>query len=338
MTVIRLLKALGPGATGCLRAGRYDQNVTVLHGGTAHAPLVLRSFPHEVATIRGRLYVSRHASYTIFEYLALDGIDHGHACGFPCPSPSVNADHTTFSHDDVTDEHTAICFVLGDANGQYGSANHTVIEQNRIHDCGQLPPTNHEHGIYVENSIGSAILDNYIYNNADRGIQLYPEAEHTLIRGNLIDGNGEGIDFGAAGRQTSSHNLVADNVIINSRVVGNVVSFYGPNDTVGTGNVVIDNCIGGGARDDVNTPSGIATVPAVALIDNVPASPESGTASIASGVEVDLAAGSTCPGRVGRELRSAAMSLLDSTGPRPSAPTAHTGSRREVRHDASPTR
>ena len=40
------------------------------------------------------------------------------------------------------------------------------------------------------------IRDNWIYDNADRGVQLYPDADGTVVTGNVIDGNGEGVIFG----------------------------------------------------------------------------------------------------------------------------------------------
>ncbi len=43
----------------------------------------------------------------------------------------------------MTNYHTAICFSVVDG------ANGTVIENNNIHDCGTLPVTNNDHGIYV---------------------------------------------------------------------------------------------------------------------------------------------------------------------------------------------
>jgi len=260
-TVGRLVKSLRRGETGCLRGGVYSQDLTIRHGGTRHARMVLRSYPGESATILGRLYIARAARYTTLSYLHLVGVEHGHACGTPCPSPTVNADHTAFVHDDVTDNHTAICFLLGDSHGIYGPANFTVISDNRIHDCGVMPPGNHDHGIYIENSYGSRIVGNWIYNNADRGIQFYPEAMHTLVRGNVIDNNGEGLVFGAIGSQTSSHNLVERNVITDARVSYNVSSYYRPVDRVGRGNVVRHNCIGGGPKDDSWSPGGIERRP-----------------------------------------------------------------------------
>jgi parallel beta-helix repeat protein len=257
-TPSRLISSLRPGQTGCLRGGVYRQDVTVRRGGASGRPIVLRSYPGQRATIVGRLYLARGARYTTIAYLTLVGRELGRACSNMCPSPTVNADDTTFVHDDVTNDHAdASCFLLGDSHGVYGPANDTTIEDDHIHDCGQMPPTNYDHGIYVEESYGSKIVDNLIYNNADRGIQLYPQAMATSITGNVIDGNGEGVVFGASGSQSSDDNMVEGNIIINSRVLYNVAGAYGPSDRVGTGNVVQQNCIGGGAADNVRNPGGV---------------------------------------------------------------------------------
>jgi hypothetical protein len=48
---------------------------------------------------------------------------------------------------------------------------------DRMHDCGRLPPTNHDHGVYVEGAVDTVISDSLIYDNANRGIQLFPNAQ-----------------------------------------------------------------------------------------------------------------------------------------------------------------
>ena len=72
----------------------------------------------------------------------------------------------------MTNGHTAICFNVG--HPQYGRAGSllidgTTIRGNRIHNCGRLPPANHDHGIYVVHATGTEISENVIYDNADRG-------------------------------------------------------------------------------------------------------------------------------------------------------------------------
>ncbi len=161
------------------------------------------------------------------------------------PSPTVNGRHIRFADNDVTNEHTAICFALG--HQRFGVARRVTIQRNRIHDCGTLPATNLEQGVYVAIARDTRLVGNWIYANADQGVQLYPDARRTYIAGNVIDGNGEGIIFGGSPWTAASDNLVVGNVISNSRLRENVEShFDGP---IGTGNVIRGNCIGGGVRD-----------------------------------------------------------------------------------------
>jgi hypothetical protein len=227
-TVAKLLSVLRPGQTGCLRAGIYDRDVEITKGGTSNAPLTITSYPNERATILGRFYVAETADHVIVQQLDLDGRNDQNL-----PSPTLNGDFVTFRDNNVTNWHTSICFVLG--SREWGSAHGTVLERNRIHNCGELPPTNHHHGIYVEASDDARITDNWIYDNADRGIQLFPDAQDTYIARNVIDGNGEGIVFS----RDSSNNVVEFNALSNPVVRYNLESW----ELEGTGNVARRNCL-----------------------------------------------------------------------------------------------
>ena len=144
-SVQRLVDSLAPGEVGCLRAGTYQEAVTVSNGGGPGDPLTLRSYPGEVATLIGRLVIQKTASHVTVEQLVLDGNNANRL-----PSPTVNGDHVTFRLNDVTNRHSAICFVIGASNVdnsvKWGRAQDTLIEGNRIHDCGVLPAANHDHG------------------------------------------------------------------------------------------------------------------------------------------------------------------------------------------------
>jgi nitrous oxidase accessory protein NosD len=240
-TAQRLADSLAPGETGCLRAGTYEQSVTITRAGTT-----LRSWPGEHVTLLGRLWVERGADGVTVEGLFLDGRNAKHL-----PSPTINAGAVTFRGNDVTNRNTGICFLLGASdmgnNVKWGRADEATIESNRIHDCGRLPATNHDHGVYVEAASGARIAENWIYDNADRGVQLYPDAQRTLVTGNVIDGNGTGVIFSGEGGTASSDNVVEGNVITNSDVRENVESWWGGEP--GHGNVVRGNCVHGGAGD-----------------------------------------------------------------------------------------
>ena len=240
-TAQKLASSLRAGDVGCLRAGTYVENVELTRSGTPSARITFQSQPGQRARIVGELAIRAGANYTTVANLNLNGRNPG-----KWPSPAVSADHVVFEGNDVTNDHTGICFLLGTAT----PARFTLIRNNRIHDCGELPATNRHEGIYVQNSDQVQILDNVIYDNADMGIQLYPNAQRTLIKGNVIDGNGEGVLFSGGHGFVSNNNLVENNLITNSRIRDNVESYYSPGAPVGEGNLVRNNCIHGGANDD----------------------------------------------------------------------------------------
>src|SRR5947209_15438407 len=243
-TAQKLVDELGPGDTGCLHAGTYDEDVRMDNGGRPGAPLTLQSVPGERATIVGRFYVPKGSDSVTIQHVNLDGLNSQRL-----PSPTVNAADTVFDDVDVTDEHSEICFVLG-STGSWGRAVRTIIQNSRIHDCGRQPSTNQDHGIYIEASDNVVIRNNVIYDNVDRGIQLYPDAQGTQITGNIIDGNGENIIFSGTGGDTSNNNVVTGNIITNSQIRYNVESYWGGSS--GTGNVVTGNCLYGGVHGDRN--------------------------------------------------------------------------------------
>jgi Right handed beta helix region len=239
-TAQRLANSLRPGQRGCLLSGVYNEDLRFNHGGFAGAPITLSSAPGHHASIVGRVYIPKTSSYVRVVDLRLDGRNSRNL-----PSPSVDSANDQFLYDDVTDDHTGICFMLGSSGG-YGAAVHALLAHNRIHDCGLLPPTNHQHGIYAGNTYGARIVDNIIYNNADRGIQLYWNAQRTTIAGNIIDHNGMGVDISGASGFASSHNLIVNNVITNSTVRADVGSWWPQGNALGVGNLVAGNCVFGG--------------------------------------------------------------------------------------------
>jgi parallel beta-helix repeat protein len=121
-----------------------------------------------------------------------------------------------------------------------------------------MPPTNHHHGIYVEASTGARITGNWIYDNADRGVQLFPDARRTYVARNVIDGNGEGIVFS----RTSAGNVVEQNVISNAVVRYNLEDF----ELRGAGNVARRNCLWSARHPDRAGVQPDITVPVVESI------------------------------------------------------------------------
>ena len=236
-SVQRLVDALEPGQVGCLRAGTYvdDEPVKFRERGAT-----LTAYPGESATVRGRIRVDSRADGTVIEGLSLDGRNPENLHG-----PLIYADNVVLRGNDITNDHMGICVNVTREDGERAPRN-VVIEGNRIHDCGELPATNHHHGIYIAKAVGTVVRGNWIYSNADRGVQLYPNADESIVTRNVIDGNGQGVIFGGGETSSSDNNLVARNVITHSNLRHNVESHWqGP---TGVGNVARENCVYGGAR------------------------------------------------------------------------------------------
>jgi hypothetical protein len=248
-TVQRLVDALRPGQTGCLLEGTYRGSVRIARGGRRGARVTLAAYPGQSATIVGRLEIIRGANYVKVTGIELDGVNRMRE-----PSPMIDADHVTFSYDDVTNDHTGICFGIGSAT--WGWATDTLITHDRVHGCGQLPATNYQHGFYIGAATRTRILWSLIYDNAARGIQLFPDAQYTTIAHDIIDGNGEGIIISGEGGKASSHTNVYDNILSNAAIGHDVESWWPRGNPRGVDNRVHDNCVWGSHGHLIDTSAG----------------------------------------------------------------------------------
>ena len=290
-SVQRLADSLSTGQVGCLRAGSYEgsgdpgdpyRELKITRPG-----ITLTSAPGEQAEIDARVWIARGADGVTVSDLLLDGEN-----SRDLPSPTVNADRAVFRHDDVTNRHTGICFVIG--NSVWGRSQGTLIEDSRIHGCGETPSTNQEHGIYLSAAADTVIRGNWIYDNTDRGIQLYPDAQGTVITGNVIYGNGEGIIFSGDDGVAASGTRVTGNVIAGSRIRRNVESYYPDGAPRGSDNLVRSNCIHGAPAGYYAGPDGSGLQsPQVGFsaANNVNAAPE--FADPGAG-DLRIAAGNAC--------------------------------------------
>jgi Right handed beta helix region len=255
-----LVDSLRPGQTGCLLAGTYREDVSIRRGGSPGRSVTLAGAPGVRAVLIGTLWVAGSADYVTVRDLALDGRSASGA-----PSPQVNGDYATFYRVDVTNEHTGICFIVGGSADTYGVANNTTIARSRIHDCGVLPPRHLQHAVYLAHSVGAVIVDNEVFDNADWGLHLFPDAQDSNIQHNVFDDNGNGVILAGTGDTASSGNTIARNIFSNSTDASsaersgnnygfNVTSFWGGR--VGSDNLVAFNCFWRGAGGNVNTANG----------------------------------------------------------------------------------
>jgi hypothetical protein len=235
-TVQKMTSVLTRGQTGCVR-GTVGGDVWIKPSG-----VTLTSEPGQRGRILGQLVIDPDAHEVTVSELDLN------AAGLGRPSPIVLGDDAQIIGNDITNDRTPIlCMSIGAKGHDSGArADRTLVQGNRIHDCGTSD--NHRHGLYVEHAADTHIVGNFIYGNADRGIQLYPDAQRTLIEGNVIDGNGQGIIFGGAGGVASNDTIVRYNVLSNPTLRASIESWYPAGNPVGQNNVVEQNCISGTRR------------------------------------------------------------------------------------------
>jgi hypothetical protein len=242
-TAQRLVSSLSAGMTGCLAPGTYAEDVTVAAGGTGETDrVVLTSVdPFEPATIAGRFYVAHSAAYTTVTGLRLDGQN-----PTDLPSPTVDADHVTFSDDDVTNDNSnAVCFIVG-SNIGYGPGDDFLADHDVVHNCGVLATRDqqspdplsgfYEHAFYMENTAGFRITQTIMYGIANRCVQLYPHAVDGEIDHNLCVGAGTGVIVDS----TSSGNTITRNIITGASVQGGIAQ---GSTLVGGGNVADQNVL-----------------------------------------------------------------------------------------------
>jgi parallel beta-helix repeat protein len=250
-TADRLARRLRRGETGCLRAGVYNFDLLSLK----KPRITLRPLGQENVTLRGDIKILPSARRAALIGMRLDG-----EAGMNQIGPRIYADGALLRGNTITNHHTGICVQVS-AFYNRPPPSGVRIKGNRIHDCGTLPSTNHHHGIYVVHARRTMITGNWIYGNADRGVQLYPSAQSTVVRGNVIDSNGEGVSIGGDDAGSCSNgNTVTGNVISNPMLGWNVYSGAQGPDCFG--NVVRSNCLFAGQAESPHHENGGVLSPA----------------------------------------------------------------------------
>jgi hypothetical protein len=197
-----------PGDTIWLRAGTYRGNFESKLAGSASAPIVVRQYPGERATIDGSLSVEgRNTWYWGFEIANSDpgtrnveGVDsHCPGCRF------INL---------VIHDHS------GNGLGMWSEGPDQEAYGNIIYNNGFWGPTNgsYGHGIYAQNVSGAKrILDNILVNQFGYGVHIYTEESglwNFIVAGNVVvnSGLGDGMDFQVGGLQPVNNLVFTDNM------------------------------------------------------------------------------------------------------------------------------
>jgi Right handed beta helix region len=233
-TATKLADALAPGQTGCFRAGTYSFSTLSLDT----PGITLAPSGSEAVTLAGHIKALPGAANSVIEGMTLNGSSSSESQ----IGPKIYASGFTLRANEITNDHTDICVLVGSYYSQPAPEG-VVIERNRIHDCGALPSTNMDHGIYLSAARNPIVRDNWIYANADRGVQQYPDVHGAQITGNVIAANGEGVNFSGTGAQVTSDANVSGNIVVGSRLGYNAYS--GGDGPDGANNFFRDNCVQG---------------------------------------------------------------------------------------------
>jgi Disaggregatase related len=244
-TVQKLVDNLSPGQTGCLTGGGvFTGDVAIRAGGDAGNPVNLTSDPSTGrATIQGYVRILDSANFVTLSNLNIDG-----STAIPI-TLHIYGDNANVSNNDITNRRNSqSCIIIGSST--YGIAFNTVIDHNRIHDCGK---TLLDHGIYTQKAYGATrITNNTVYDNVyGFGIKLAPDAQGVLVDHNISDGTGrEGLIVGqndSYSVTTSSNNTFTNNIVTWAARYG--FTSYFPS-IVGVNNVVAYNCFFGNTSGD----------------------------------------------------------------------------------------
>jgi Right handed beta helix region len=287
-TLKKLLTTLAAGQTGCLTSGQtFDgepdstgNGSIVVRGGETHGaegvPVTITSTdPSNPAVISHSVSLEGGADWITFTHLKFDWAQPGQcswtAEGNPynCPEEdhvqiAVSSKHTSWTWDEITSEDTNICVNLVSYGGS--TAEYTLIEHDRIHDCG-TPVTNahptvneepgwHEHGIYDYGNF-TTIRNNYIYNASRDGMLFYPQGSGAVVEHNVIDSNGAGVSLAGVA-----------NVLVRWNIITNAYSPRGYDEDgvnsngAGAENLAEHNCL-------YNNPSGEIDLSSVTLGGNL---------------------------------------------------------------------
>ena len=251
-----------PGDTIWLRGGTYNGIFNSYLNGTAAAPIIVRQYPGERATLDGgtantSAVLTVWGSYTWF-------------WGFEITSSSTDRASTQAgpAPDDLNRPHTAIQNAQ-----QQGSGVGIKIINMVIHNCGQgiglwQDATNSEaygnlvyyngwnapgrtwgHGIYSQNVAPSTrtIRDNIFYANYNYNLQVYGENAH--LDNHMIDGNiafwdgaaasppGGGASMNMGGALSASGNSLTNNAFYGSPGGGSLDFSRGNQNVTMTGNM-----------------------------------------------------------------------------------------------------
>jgi hypothetical protein len=203
-TIQRALDAAAPGQTVWVRGGVYREDVDAERDGTVAAPITLRTFPRERATISGRVKVAG-SNVRVTGFVVT-------------PDPSAGSDdvlvyisggdNVELRRNEIRGS-TASGIYVGDAGD---GADCVRIVENWIHGNGTH--WNLDHGVYFGYGRGGTVAANVVERNLAYGIHLGPQADKVLVTQNTVVANRRsGVIVAGYDNTTSNGNLIVNNVV-----------------------------------------------------------------------------------------------------------------------------
>jgi parallel beta-helix repeat protein len=229
------LNGLSPGQVACLTSGSYAGNFSIRVNG-----VTLTAAPGANPVVNGFIEVKDTANDVTISSITVNGASSTQN------TIQVWGDRFHLLNSNIDGGHSSTmqsCVFLGHVT--YGVAYDTVIDHNRIHDCG-TPATFYGHGFYMNYVRGNTrITNNYVYDNDGFGMQLYQDGDNVLVEHNVFEGTvvKAGILIsGEAPSYSSDNNTIRYNIFSFNNTYGIDAWWGGP---IGVGNVASKNCLWG---------------------------------------------------------------------------------------------
>ena len=231
--------------------------------------VTVRSAPSSWRSIRSRIWIDNTSSNVTLFGLTLDSNLYSGTANVA--GLAINANDVKLQRNLITNQYgvAGIC-ITNDAD--YGVANRTKIIANKIYDCGQDEV--HDHGVYTNAMTDPVVTDNWIYENAGRGLQIGPSTNGGQYQRNVIADNCAnplgGTNDCSANEifwGSSSNNQVTNNTVAFPKVRWNLAGCDAPTPGcptwTGTGNTVNNSCYYTTVSGYSGNPSGSGISPGV---------------------------------------------------------------------------
>lgn len=175
--------AVKPGDTIWIHGGTYKGDVVSKLTGTVDAPVVLRQYPGERATIDGRIDVDgQYAYYWGFEVIDSD-VQRTTTTAGSRPADLPRNLVTVYVSGPFNKLINLVIHDLGDGIYSGSDAEGLEVYGTLIYNNGWIgPDRGHGHGIYLQNQFSTKhIVDNVVFNNFSTGLKIGGSAAAYLL-------------------------------------------------------------------------------------------------------------------------------------------------------------